>query len=66
MKQATDADNTGDYETALKYYESGVEHFLHALKCEAVCGVVCVCVYGRVHEWCGTVCVLQGCVHVWV
>lgn len=36
VKQATEADNAGDYETALKYYESGVEHFLHALKCKAV------------------------------
>ena len=43
VKQATEADNTGDYETALKYYESGVEHFLHALKCKDVWSV-CTCV----------------------
>lgn len=48
VKQATEADNTGDYETALKYYESGVEHFLHALKCEVVCYMsvkACKCVH---------------------
>ena len=36
MKRATEEDKKGNYTEALKLYESGVEYFLHAIKCEPI------------------------------
>ena len=36
MKKATEADNAGKYEEALRLYEWAVDHFLHSIKCERV------------------------------
>lgn len=34
MTKATEEDRNKNYEEALKLYESGIEYFLHALKCK--------------------------------
>lgn len=34
VTKATEEDRNKNYEEALKLYESGIEYFLHALKCE--------------------------------
>lgn len=33
VTKATEEDRSKNYEEALKLYESGIEYFLHALKC---------------------------------
>lgn len=34
VTKATEEDRNKNYEEALKLYESGIEYFLHALKCK--------------------------------
>lgn len=34
VTKATEEDRNKNYDEALKLYESGIEYFLHALKCE--------------------------------
>jgi len=34
VTKATEEDRSKNYEEALKLYESGIEYFLHALKCK--------------------------------